>query len=106
MKVRSNPAHSPSAIQHPFIAGAYVGATVDADKTLELGALTFKFDDAPVDLLAAGETLHAYMCKRQQEYAYFVKKCQTGELLPADEEMAKAAGLELPKSAKPVLATK
>lgn len=95
MKVRSNPAHSPSAVMYPFLRGVYVGAVVDHEETAKRDAFTFKFSDEPVDLLAEGETILDFQKKHPHEYAYFCKKCQEGELLAADAEMAKAAGVEL-----------
>lgn len=100
MKVRSNPAHSPSAVQYPFLAGVYVGAAVDLEETEKCGAFTFKFSDEPVELLAEGETPHDFQRKHPHEYAYFCKKVQEQELLAADADMAKAAGVELPALAK------
>lgn len=105
MKVRSNPKHGAHAVQYPNLRGVYIGAVVDVEASkdkyaqdgktvIEPGRRVFKFLDEDVNLLAEGETGADFTRKHPHEYAYLCKKVQEGELLAADAEMAKMAGVK------------
>ena len=93
MKVRSNPAHG-AAVMWPFMPGVFVGASRDIEASKKAGAPRFAFDTEPVDLGAD------FFAREPRAYAYFISKVKDGELLAADAEMAKAAGVPL-EAAKP-----
>lgn len=98
MKVRPNPAHARDHYDEPCAAvphevhavGAqitYVGARVDFKRSREEGRICFLFDapsDPPVEV---------------PQTAYYVKKLEEGELLPACETSKAHAQTERAKAA-------
>lgn len=98
MKVRPNPAHARdhygepcAAVPHEITASgaqiAYVGARVDFKRSREERRQVYVFDapsDPPVEV---------------PQTAYYVKKLEEGELLPADDASRKHAQTDRAKSA-------
>ncbi len=85
MKVKSIPGLA--AVMWPFMPGVFVGASRDIEASKKAGAPRFAFDAEPVDLGAD------FFARAPRDYAYFIRKVKEGELLAADAEMAKAAGV-------------
>lgn len=99
MKIKRNPAN-PTPVMFPFQPGVFLGAALDVEATKEAGSLRFTFSDDAHDLGADA-------FKRDVKgFSYWMRKVKEGEVLAADDEMAKACGVKLVPAAPAAETTK